>query len=61
MPRKSIRKTIRDFVRENRLIIDAAIVRILPRAQYFNDQERRQWVQQDQHLYNWARSEGVRV
>lgn len=59
--RKSFRKSIRDFIRENRLIIDLAIVRIFPRAKYFNDEERRQWVQQDQHLYNWARSEGVRV
>jgi hypothetical protein len=26
-----------------------------------NDEDRRQWVLNDQGLYNWARSEGVRI
>lgn len=26
-----------------------------------NDSERRQWILNDEGLYNWARSEGVRI
>lgn len=27
----------------------------------FNDEERREWILNDEGLYNWARSEGVRI
>ncbi len=55
--------TFRDFIRDNRTELDAAIARALgqdrnPRA---NDEERRLWVLNDEGLYNWARSEGVRI
>ena len=56
--------TMRDFIRRNRKEIDDAIRRVLPgfgtdiRA---NDDERRLWIANDESLYNWARSEGVRV
>jgi len=72
--------TLRDFIRENRAELDAAIGRALghvPRtascdchlsgtdhyheAPKLGDEERRQWVLNDEGLYLWARSEGVRV
>jgi hypothetical protein len=55
--------TLREFIRENRKELDACIARALnreenPRA---NDEERRLWILNDEGLYNWARSEGVRI
>jgi hypothetical protein len=52
-----------DFIRENREELDRCIARALgqdtnPLA---NDAERRLWVLNDEGLYNWARSEGVRI
>lgn len=57
------RKSIREFIKDNRSEIDAAIARALrmdhnPRP---NDEERRLWILNDEGLYNWARSEGVRI
>ena len=57
MPKKSIRQ----FIRENRKEIDEAIRRACPNCQRFNDEERRLWVLNDEGLYLWARSEGVNV
>jgi len=56
-------KTLQSFIQENRVELDAAIARALkmdknPRA---NDAERRLWVLNDEGLYLWARSEGVRI
>ena len=55
--------TLRDFIRDNRDELDQYIAHSIgqdtnPRA---NDEERRQWVLNDEGLYNWARSEGVRI
>lgn len=55
--------TLRKFITQNRSKIDAAIARALrrdnnPRP---NDEERRLWVLNDEGLYRWARSEGVRI
>ena len=55
------RKSLRDFIKENRAEIDAAIKRQCPNNQYFNDEERRQWIYNDTGLYGWARSEGVAI
>jgi len=57
------RKSIRDFIAENRVELDAAIARRLskPSNPIPTDNERRLWVLNDEQLYNWARSEGVRV
>ena len=55
--------TLRQFIRQNRAELDKLIAiglgqdtNPLP-----NDEERAQWVNNDECLYNWARSEGVRI
>ena len=55
--------TLKQFIREHRAELDAAIARTIkqdtnPRA---NDDERRLWILNDEGLYHWARSEGVRL
>ena len=68
------KKTLAEFIRENRAELDACINGVLFRhdgrggrgtvpdpAPTRNDAERRQWVLNDEGLYQWARSEGVRV
>jgi hypothetical protein len=53
--------TLRAFLRENRAELDAAITRACPNVGTLNDNERRLWVLNDEGLYLWARSEGVRI
>ena len=66
--------TLRDFIRENREQLDSCINSVLYRYDgrggcgtvpnplpQRNDSERRDWVMNDESLYNWARSEGVRI
>ena len=45
-----------EFIRENRKEIDE-----LTKSPYKNDNERRLWVLNDEGLYLWAKSEGVRI
>ncbi len=52
--------TLREFIKDNRQELDEAIRRVVPNAQIDNE-ERRQWVLNDEGLYNWARSEGVEI
>lgn len=52
--------TMRDFIKENREELDRCIRRVVPNLR-INDEERRQWIMNDEGLYNWARSEGVHV
>lgn len=52
--------TLRAFIREHRAELDAAILRVCPGIR-LDDDERRLWILNDEGLYNWARSEGVRV
>jgi hypothetical protein len=58
-----MRKTLAEFIKEHRAELDACIAHALgqdknPRA---NDAERRLWILNDEGLYRWARSEGVRI
>ena len=52
--------TMRAFIKENREEIDTAIHRVVPGCS-LNNEERRQWILNDEGLYNWARSAGVRI
>ncbi len=52
--------TIRDFIRENREEIDDVIQKVAPGSPK-NDEARRDWILNDEGLYNWALSEGVRI
>ncbi len=52
--------TMRDFIRNNRSELDQCIKNVCSNVQ-LNDTERRQWIMNDEGLYNWARAEGVRV
>ena len=47
-------------LKENEKEIDAAIKRVVPECQ-LSYNERRLWILNDEGLYNWARSEGVRI
>ena len=73
--------TLKEFIRNNRTELDAAIARALdhvPRTAScdcpqsgtdhmhtddirLSDEDRRQWILNDEGLYRWARSEGVRI
>ena len=55
--------TMKEFIKAHRQELDACIARALgreenPRA---NDEERRLWILNDEGLYRWARTEGVRI
>ena len=54
---------IRDFIKENRTELDECINRALnnPEGTKQNDEARRDWIMNDEGLYNWARSEGVKI
>ena len=55
--------TLQQFIKENRAELDKCIARAMGRDEnpYPNDQERRQWILNDEGLYRWAKSEGVRL
>ena len=53
---------LKDFIKDNRQEIDGCIARALGRDKnpLPNDDERRLWVLNDEGLYRWAKSEGVK-
>ena len=54
--------TMQKFIKENREQIDEGIRRALRQPEYrLNNEERRLWILNDEGLYRWARSEGVRI
>ena len=52
--------TLREFIKGHRAEIDEAVRCLVPDNR-MNDEERRLWVLNDEGLYLWARSEGVRI
>jgi hypothetical protein len=52
--------TLKNFIEENKEELDRCIKRVCPNCQ-MNDNERRMWILNDEGLYCWARSEGVRI
>lgn len=54
------RQTMSAFIRQNRKEIDAAIRRVCSNCRVSNDQDRREWIENDEGLHRWARAEGVR-
>ena len=58
-----LKMTLKQFIKENRQELDQCIARALnePENPLPNDSERQLWILNDEGLYNWARSEGVRI
>jgi hypothetical protein len=52
--------TLKNFIKENREELDECIKKACPNCR-LNDNERRLWIFNDEGLYLWARSEGVRI
>ena len=52
--------SMREFIKQNRAEIDRVIKGICPNCR-LDDGERRAWIENDESLYNWARSEGVKT
>uniref|UniRef100_A0A6M3LNC9 Uncharacterized protein n=1 Tax=viral metagenome TaxID=1070528 RepID=A0A6M3LNC9_9ZZZZ len=55
-----MKKSLRNWIKENRQEIDKGILRVCDNVK-LNDGERRLWILNDEGLYNWARSEGVNI
>jgi len=53
--------TFQNFVKENRKELDDCIKGVCPNIGTLNDTDRKDWVNNDEGLYNWARREGVRI
>jgi hypothetical protein len=55
--------TFQRFIKEQRTELDAFIAQALNQEKnpYPNDKERRLWILNDEGLYLWARSEGVKI
>jgi len=52
--------TLKNFIKENREELDRCIKNVCQNCR-LNDQERRLWILNDEGLYRWARSEGVKI
>ena len=52
--------SMREFIKQNRVELDECIHRVVP-GYSLNDADRREWIMNDEGLYSWARSEGVRL
>ena len=52
--------TLQEFIKQHRQELDEVIQNVAPGAPK-SDNERRLWILNDEGLYNWARSEGVKV
>lgn len=62
-------KSIYSFIKKHRSELDELITKALTRYDppsfnrniRLNDEERRRWVLNDEGLYNWSKSEGVKI
>jgi len=52
--------TMKEFIKENKEELDECIKRVCPNCR-LNNEERRMWILNDEGLYRWARSCGVRI
>lgn len=52
--------SLRDFIKQNKEEIDTCIKRVCPNCK-LNNEDRRQWILNDEGLYLWARRSGVRI
>jgi hypothetical protein len=54
--------TMRQFIKENRTELDKFIQEVSGNDECrFNNEERLLWILNDEGLYRWARSEGVKI
>ncbi len=56
--------TLKQFIKDNRQELDKRIERVLggpDQHRFRNDEERRLWILNDEGLYLWARSKGVKI
>lgn len=51
---------LKDFIKENKDEIDKAIKRVCNNCK-LNNKERKMWILNDESLYRWAKSNGVRI
>jgi heterodisulfide reductase subunit B len=49
-----------EFIKENKEELDRCIQTACPNCK-LNNEERRLWILNDEGLYRWARSEGVKI
>ena len=52
--------TLKQFIKKYKAEIDECIKAYCPNCKLNND-ERESWILNDEGLYNWARSEGVKI
>jgi len=52
--------TLAEFIKENKTEIDTAIKSVCSNCE-LNNRERRLWILNDEGLYSWAKSEGVKI
>jgi hypothetical protein len=56
------KKSIRQFIRDNKTEIDRAIRRTgFPSEATLNNKDREEWILNDEGLYSWAQVEGVNI
>jgi len=53
-------KSMEEFIEKNRGQLDECIRRVCPYIE-LDDDDREDWILNDEGLYNWARGEGVDV
>lgn len=56
------RKSMKQFIQDNKDELDTCIRKAVGQENFkINNAERRLWILNDEGLYSWARSEGVKV